>query len=244
MTERLQPQGSRSRTASRRRPRSRSGRIWGAQTIPAAAARELANQSEPTLFGLPAEIVPDDDTGEQLSVAATPGALPSDVALVVHRRADRFAAGALVLAGVAANVSLSLSWAPGDGPSGLFLVRRGVDVLRTSMGASVPSGTWEPLVVVLCGGILVVLGFGLLIPARAHRLLGVLALVVSLAAALAVVLLMADGGWGADQFGPGMWCAAAVPVLGTIGSLKAMLTAPLVTVAPGSEDAGRGATVS
>ena len=85
---------------------------------------------------------------------------------------------------------------------------------------------------VLCGGLLVLLGFLLLVPARAHRLVGVLALLVSLAAAAAVVLLLADGGWGADQFGPGLWCAVAVPVLGALGSLKAMLTAPLLTVAP------------
>ncbi len=237
MTERPQPQGSRSGTAPRRTPRSRGGRIWGARTLPLAAARELAPEDEPTLFGLPAEFVPDDDTADRPSADALPAAPPADVRLVVHRRADRFGAGALVLAGVAANVSLSLSWAPGDGPSGLFLVQRGVDVLRAGAGPSVPSGVWAPLVVVAGGGLLVVLGFLLLVPARAHRLLGVLALVVSLAAAVAVVLLMADGGWGADQFGPGMWCAAAGPVLGTLGAMKAMLTVPLVGLGPGAPPA-------
>jgi hypothetical protein len=229
MSERLQPQGSGSRMAPRRTPRPRARRIWGARTIPAAAARDLAAQSEPTLFGLPAEIVNDDDTGEQSLSEAE--ALPSDVALVVHRRADRFGAAGLVLAGVAANVSLSLSWSPGDGPSGLSLVQQGVDVLRSGTGEAF-SGLWQPLVVVASGGLLVVLGIPLLIPARAHRLVGVLALVVSLAAATAVVLLMVDGGWGPDQFGPGMWCAVAVPVLGALGAMKAMLTAPLYTVAP------------
>ena len=29
-----------------------------------------------------------------------------------------------------------------------------------------------------------------------------------------------------------MWCAVAVPVLGLLGSLKAMFTAPLVTLDP------------
>jgi hypothetical protein len=77
-----------------------------------------------------------------------------------------------------------------------------------------------------------VLGFLLLVPARAHRLIGVLALTVSLCSALAVAVLMADADWGTGRFGPGSWCAVAlpVPVLGTVGSLKAMLTAPLVVL--------------
>jgi hypothetical protein len=189
-------------------------------------------ESEPTLFGLPAEIARDEDTAEHSAGEAEPAPLPADLGLVALRRADRIGAGALVLAGVAANMSLSLSWSPGEGFTGLTLVQRGVEVLTSGMGESVHRGVWQPLVVVLCGGLLVVLGFLMLIPARAHRLLGVLALIVALAAAAAVVVLMADGGWGADQFGPGMWCAVAVPVLGALGALKAMLTAPVVTVAP------------
>ena len=228
MPERLPPPASGSRTARRRTPRSRAGGVWGARTIPAATARELANGREPTLFGLPAEIVADDDAGEP--AAAGPEATPSDVGLVVLRRADRIGAAALVLAGVAANVSLSLSWAPAEGPTGLSLVQRGVEGLRSGGGAWTLDGIWQPFAVVLGGGVLVLLGFLMLIPARAHRLVGVLALVVALAAAAALVLLMADGGWGADQFGPGMWCAVAVPVLGALGALKAMLTAPRITV--------------
>jgi hypothetical protein len=231
MTERPQPQGSSSRTAPRRTPRSRAGRSRRGQTIPAAAARDLGAQSEPTLFGLPAEFVTDDDTGERSSATPPPEATPSDdVGIVVVRRADRFGAGALVLAGVAANMSLSLSWSPGEAPTGLTLVQTGVEILRADVGASASSGVWEPIVVVLSGGLLVVLGFLLLVPARTHRLVGVLALAVSLAAATAVVVLLADGGWGPDQFGPGLWCAIAVPILGTLGSLKAMLTAPVVVL--------------
>jgi uncharacterized membrane protein len=80
--------------------------------------------------------------------------------------------------------------------------------------------------------LLVLLGFLLLVPARAHRALGVLALVVSLAAAAAVIALVSGVGWQVDRFGPGMWCAVAVPALGLLGALKAMLTAPRVTLAP------------
>lgn len=231
MTERLHPPGSGSRTGRRRPPRSR-GSIWGARTIPAVTARELAVESEPTLFGLPAEIVTDDDTGERPPAEVEPTAPPSGIGLVVLRRADRVGAGALVLAGVAANVSLSLSWWPGEGPTGLSLVQRGVEGLALGAGGWAVGDIWQPFVVVLCGGLLVLLGFLLLVPARAHRLVGLLALAVALAAGVAVTTLMADGGWGADQFGPGMWCAAAVPILGALGALKAMLTPPLVTVDP------------
>ena len=230
MPERLPPPGSGSRTARRRTPRPRARGVWGARTIPAATARELAAEREPTLFGLPAEIVPEDDSQELAAAEPVPEAAPLDVGLVVLRRADRIGAAALVLAGVAANVSLSLSWAPGEGPTGLSLVQRGVEGLRASGGAWALDGIWQPFAVVLSGGLLVLFGFLLLIPARAHRLVGVLALVVSLAAATALALLMADGGWGAEQFGPGMWCAVAVPILGALGALKAMLTAPRVTV--------------
>ena len=54
----------------------------------------------------------------------------------------------------------------------------------------------------------------------------------ALAAAAAVILLLVEAGWATDRFGPGMWCAIAVPVLGLLGALKAMLTAPLVMIDP------------
>ena len=236
MTERPQPQGSTARTARRRTPRSRAGGVWGARTIPAEAARELASEREPTILGFPAEFPDEDeDEDEDPEPAAGTGSavLPSQPALVALRRADRLGGAALVLAGVAANVSLSLSWSPGEGPTGLSLVQRGVEELGFGAGEWALRGVWQPFAVVLSGGLLVLLGFLLLVPARAHRIVGVLALIVSLAAAAAVAVLMADGGWGPDQFGPGMWCAVAVPILGTLGALKAMLTAPQVTLDAG-----------
>lgn len=231
MTERLQSRGSPRRTARGRAPRSRPGGLWGARTIPAATAERMAVEDEPTLFGLPAEVP---EAGRPAAVP-TPRAVPPPRGLSVLRRADPLGAAALVLAGVAANVSLSLSWSPGDGPSGLSLVQRGGETLDAGIAETARSGVWPPLVVVLSGGLLVLLGFLLLAPARAHRLLGVLALAVALAAAAAVIVLAADAGWRADAFGPGLWCAIAVPVLGVLGvlgALKAMLTAPLVTLDP------------
>jgi hypothetical protein len=72
-----------------------------------------------------------------------------------------------------------------------------------------------------------------LVPARAHRLLGVLALLVALATAAAVLVLLASSGWRVDRFSAGTWFAAAVPVLGLLGALKAMLTPPHVVIPAG-----------
>lgn len=226
MTQRLQSHGSGRSTTRARTARSRAGGLWGGR--PSRAADLPPVEDEPTLLGLPAEYA-DVQTGPP------PGDGDADVlrpSLTVLRRADPLGACALVLAGVAANVSLSLSWAPGEGPSGLSLVQRGGETLDAGIAETARSEVWPPLVVVLSGGLLVLLGFLLLVPARAHRLLGVLALTVALAAAAAVVVLAADAGWQADRFGPGLWCAVAVPVLGVLGALKAMLTAPLVTLDP------------
>jgi hypothetical protein len=232
MTDRLQqPNESGQRTARRRTPHSRAGAVWGGRTIPGLRRVHLAPETDPTILGFPAEYPDADDGADRTVDEPGPGVSTTREELVVLRRADRFGAGALVLAGVAANMSLMLSWSTGDGPTGLSLVQRGGEVLDAGLDASARSGVWQPLVVVLSGGLLVVLGLLLLVPARAHRLLGLLALVVALAAAAAVVFLLADTGWMIDRFGPGLWCAAAVPVLGVLGALKAMLTPPLVTLA-------------
>src|SRR3712207_297027 len=198
MTQRLQqPSGSGRRTPRRRTPRLRPGGSRAAR--PASPASEPAD--DPTILGFPAEL---DDTGptDRPLDAAGPE-VPQEESLTVLRRPDALAAGALVLAGVAANVSLLLSWSPGEGPTGLSLVQRGGEALDAGLAESARSDVWEPLVVVLCGGLLVLLGFLVLVPARAHRLLGVLALAVALGAAAAVILLAADAGWRADRFGPG-----------------------------------------
>jgi hypothetical protein len=229
MTERVQPNDS-GQQATRRR-RSRVGGVWGARAIPAVAPPNAGTETGPTILGFPAEAPEDDDDAERSVAEAGPDVVPSPGALVVVKRADPVGAGALVLAGVAANVSLLLSWSPGEGPTGLSLVQDGVQGLGSGAG-DVPSGVWQPLVVVLSGGLLILLGLLLLVPARAHRLVGVLALIVALAAAAAVILLIAESGLVDDRFGPGMWCAVAVPVLGVLGAMKAMLTAPRVTLGP------------
>ena len=175
MTERLQPDGSRQRTAGRRTPLSWARRHEDGGTIPNIAPVYLTVEPDPTLLGFPAEY-PDDDGGPPTE--APPVDAAPEPSLRVVKRSDPFAAGALVLAGAAANASLLLSWSPGAGPTGLTLVQQGIDALGSGVDA-VQRVLWEPSVVVLCGGLLVLLGLLLLVPARAHRFVGVLAFVVA-----------------------------------------------------------------
>jgi hypothetical protein len=236
MTERLQqPNDSGHRSRRRRTPRTRAGGLWGARAIPDLPPMEVAPPTGPTILGFPAEVSEGTDPGGPSAGGEAPDVLPLHRAPGVVKRVDRFGGGALVLAGVAANVSLLLSWSPGEGPTGLSLVQQSVEMLRSGVGEAVRNGVWQPFAVVLSGGLLVLLGLLLLVPARAHRLVGLLALIISLAAAAAVILLLADAGWTVDRVGPGLWCAVAVPVLGVLGSLKAMLAAPLVAVRPADQ---------
>lgn len=146
---------------------------------------------------------------------------------VTVRRADSFASLLLILAGVAAAVSLLLPWLPGSELTGWDLTRRGVeDFDGGGVGELVETGFWQPLVVVLGGGLLFVIGLLMVLPARTHRFLGVLALLVGLVAAAGVLVPLADIGWDTDVIDTGFWFAVAVPVLGLLGALKAMFTGP------------------
>ena len=142
---------------------------------------------------------------------------------VVVRRADSVAGLLLLLAGIAAGVSLLLVWVNGGG-TGLELVRDGFDDLRTSPRELVDRDSWEPPAVVLGGGVLFVLGLLLFVPARTHRFLGVLALLVTLVVAAGVLVPLADAGWDLDPWAVGAWFAVAVGALGFLGALKALMT--------------------
>jgi hypothetical protein len=141
---------------------------------------------------------------------------------VAFRRPDPPAGLLLVLAGVAAGISLLLDWLKDPHVTGLDLVRDGFGDLGGVFG----SGLWQPLAIVLGGGVLFVLGVLLFLPARSHRTLGVLALLVSLAVVAAVLVPLADAGWDLGFFHPGFWSGIAVAVLGLLGALKALLTGP------------------
>ncbi|CAA9237268.1 MAG: hypothetical protein AVDCRST_MAG57-1424 [uncultured Blastococcus sp.] len=225
MTERLDRNDPGRTKARGRDPRSGHEGIGGAPPLPAPPPSYFSAESRPTLLGFPTDGPGSDERGELTRGAREVS--PSS-ALIVVRRPDPLGAAALVLAGAAASSSLVLPWPPGDGPTGLALVQRGAGDLGSG---PVGDALWQPFVVVMCGGLLVALGFLMMIPARAHRLVGVLTLVVALAAAAAVVTLIAETDLADERFGPGLWCAAAVPVLGLLGAMKAMLTVPLVSLA-------------
>lgn len=137
---------------------------------------------------------------------------------VTVRRPDALAALLLVLAGVAAAVSLALDWVRDS--SGWDLVSDGFE--------DFDAGSWQPPVIVLAGGALLVLGLLCLLPARSHKSLGVLALLATMAAAGGVLVVLNATEFTWDFFETGFWFGLAVPALGLLGSLKAVLTGPKV----------------
>src|SRR3954463_7880029 len=145
------------------------------------------------------------------------------------RRADAFAALLLILAGIAAGVSLLLSWLPRDDAKGLDILKLGFTTIKDKGWSEFfSSGMWQPLAVMLGGGVLFILGLLMLVPARSHRFLGLLALLVSFAVAAGVLVPLADKSWKLGDFRVGVYFAIAVAVLGILGSLKALLTGPKV----------------
>jgi hypothetical protein len=146
---------------------------------------------------------------------------PDHSARPVARRGPESLGGLLlILAGIAAAISLILDWIDGDDVSGWGLVRDGFDDLGGIFG----TGLWQPLAIVLGGGVLFVLGILMWLPMRSHRTLGFLGLLVSGAVIAGLLVPLVDAGWDLGSFGPGFWCGIAVGVLGLLGSLKALLT--------------------
>jgi hypothetical protein len=141
---------------------------------------------------------------------------------VVVRRPDSLAALLLLLAGIAAGVSLLVVWVHGGG-DGLVLVANGLndigDLPRLLDGTG-----WEPLAVVFGGAALFLLALLAFVPARTHRFLGVLALLVSVVVAAGVLVPLADADWDVHRWAVGGWLSAAVAGLGLLGALKALLT--------------------
>ncbi|MGY5884805.1 hypothetical protein [Modestobacter lacusdianchii] len=141
------------------------------------------------------------------------------------RRADDLAGLLLLLAGMTAGVSLLVVWVNG-GATGLELVRDGFDDLVDDPQGLVDRDTWQPLAVVLGGAALFVLGLLAFVPAKTHRFLGAVALLVSLVVAAAVLVPLADANWDLERWAVGAWSTAAVAVLGFLGALKALMTGP------------------
>jgi hypothetical protein len=138
---------------------------------------------------------------------------------VAYRRPDILAGLLLVLAGVAAAISLVLPWVKGSKATGLDLVREGLRSFSLVVG-----GFWQPLAIVLGGGVLFLIGLLVLLPARSHRFFGLLALLVTLVVAAGLLVPLAQARWRLDVFDTGFWFGLAVGGLGLLGSLKALLS--------------------
>ena len=162
-------------------------------------------------------------SGPGSPAATAPDYSPRPVAV---RRPDVLGGLLLLLAGVAAAVSLLLRWLADADASGRELVERGLTELRAGAGTLVDTGFWQPLTVVLGGGVLLVLGLLLFLPAKRHRFLGLLALLVAAAVTAAVLVPLVQAGFDPGRFRAGFWCAVAVAVLGLLGALKAVLSGP------------------
>jgi hypothetical protein len=143
---------------------------------------------------------------------------------VAVRRADTLAGLLLLLAGMAAGVSLLVVWVHGGG-IGLDLVRDGLDDLGSPQRLA-DDGTWAPLAIVSGGIVLFLIGLLMYVPAKTHRLLGALALLVTLVVAAGVLVPLADADWDVQRWAVGGWLTVAVGGLGFLGAVKALSTHP------------------
>src|SRR5687767_2595080 len=99
------------------------------------------------------------------------GTAPAYSAEPVARRGPESLGGLLlILAGIAAAVSLVLEWLANGDDTGWDLVRAGFE----DLDEIVDDGLWQPLAIVLGGGVLLLLGILMWLPARSHRFLGLL----------------------------------------------------------------------
>ena len=205
------------------------------EQFPSAGTRGTDDWREQTIPGI--QPIPAPVAGGGPGYAPGPPPLPpgyaprpateSSTTLVRVRRADSLASLLLLLAGIAAGVSLLLRWLPGSDLTGWDLVDRGFDDLGGGGAEALfARGFWQPMAVVLGGAVLFVLGLLVVLPARSHRLIGVLALLVGLVAGAGVLVPLAALDWDPDTIDTGFWFAVAVPALGLLGALKALFTGP------------------
>ena len=206
------------------------------RTVPGISLTGAITPDEPMILGFPAEDGPAPGDGSdppdwtEPPPAGVDTGPVAEIRLVTVPRADPIAALALVLAGVAAVASLWLPWWQDRNDTGWSLVRRGLTLGGAGVGKLGGSDLWQPLAIVLGGVLLFLLGVVLFLPERTHRIAGVLALLVASGPIAGVLFLVAREGWNSARFGPGMWLAIAVPTLGCLGALKAMLRTPRVTL--------------
>jgi len=181
-------------------------------------------EQEPATTASPAPTAAGAATGSGADPATGGATAPSQPTgrPVSRRRPDVLAGLLLLLAGAAAGLSLLLPWLADDDATGMDLVRRGFQGLDDL----VDTGLWQPLGIVLGGGVLLVLGLLMFLPMRAHRLWGALALLVSVGIVSAVLVPLVAADFELGFFDTGFHCALAVAALGLLGTLKALLTRP------------------
>jgi hypothetical protein len=172
-------------------------------------------------------IGPGTPTGPSTGASAYPPQDPAEHTVpqyadrpVALRRPESLGGLLLILAGIAAGLSLLMDWLADDDISGWGLVRAGFD----DLGNIFDDGLWQPLAIVLGGGLLFVLGILLWLPMRSHRFFGLLALLISLGVTAGVLVPFQDADWDLGFFGPGFYCAILVAVLGLLGSIKALIS--------------------
>ncbi len=242
MTERRQLPLRNRRAASRSRRAAATTGVRHSETVPTPVPPEppILGPGEASILGFPAEVpadevpadeVPDDATGPEDEARPAAEATDADGALYVLRTPDASAGSLLLVAGAAGGMSLFLPWTQHGQELGLSLVQRGVGMA----GATdlVRSGLVLPVAVAVGGGVLFVLGLLAFRPARSHRFVGVVALLVALVVAAGIVVRVADLGWDALRTDPGTLCAVVLAGVGLLGALKAMLTPPEFTTDPG-----------
>jgi hypothetical protein len=158
----------------------------------------------------------------------SPGATTPEYssAPMTAKRQDPVASLFLLVSGIAAGLSLLLPWLADRDVTGLTLVKDAFSALGDGVGELTGTGYIQPLTIVLGGGVLFLLGLLLLVPARGHRAVGLVVLVVALLVTVAVLVPLAVAGWDLAFFGIGFWFAIAVAVLGLLGAVKALLTRP------------------
>jgi hypothetical protein len=162
-------------------------------------------------------------TASSASPATDPTIPQYYAAPMAVKRQDPAAALLLLVAGLFAGTSLLLPWIADDDVTGLTLVKDGFAALGDGVGEVLGTGYIQPLTIVLGGGVLFLLGLALLAPARSHRAVGLVSLVIAVLVTTAVLVPLAVAGWDLGEFGIGFWFAIAVAALGLIGGAKALL---------------------
>src|SRR3982751_4209526 len=120
------------------------------QTVPGIPPPRVDDADDLTILGFPAvagaddgdDRTPDRDAWGEQRPAVPEGGFDPQVRLVIVHRADPVAGLALVLAGVAAAVSLWLPWRQGKADTGLTLVWRGLGPAGTRGGGRGSAGGW------------------------------------------------------------------------------------------------------